>query len=127
MNRTERLTSALHLATGAKAISIIFVVGIIALLFAHTPMRSAEEAMAPMAVAGEPSNPGIGALASTQPRQEAIVAGAAKQAADADAKVPAKPVFLPTRLKSQALAPVPIYLQPDFKSNAPTAEPIATF
>jgi hypothetical protein len=126
----ERLTRALHFTTGAKAVSIMFVAGIIALLIARTPMHMAEEAMVPMTVAGEPSRAGIGALASTQPRRGVdSAAGATRQAEDA--RVPAEPVYLPSRLKSPALpptpAPVPIYLQSDIKLNAPNAEPIATF
>lgn len=128
MNSTERLKRALNLATGAKALSVIFAVGIFALLIARTPMHSAEEAMVPMAIAGEPSKTGRVALASTPPRQEADAgAGAGMHAADAPAKVPAEPVFLPLRMKSRSPAPVPIYLQPEFKSDAPTAEPIPTF
>jgi len=41
--------------------------------------------------------------------------------------VPAQPVYLPSRLKANAPAPVPIYLQEQSKAAAPTAEPIPTF
>jgi hypothetical protein len=126
----ERLTRALHFTTGAKAISIMFVAGIIALLIVRTPMHMAEEAMVPIAVAGESSSARVGALASTQPHRGIDFAAGATQQAE-DARVPAVPVYLPSRLKLPASAPipapVPIYLQSEIKLDAPDAEPIATF
>lgn len=40
---------------------------------------------------------------------------------------PSRPVYLPSRPWSDAPAPVPVYLQPQFKASAPAAEPIPTF
>jgi len=80
MNRTDRFARASNLWTGAKAISIMFMVGIIALLAARTPMHPMEEAMVATPAALEQSEGDLGAFGSTLPRQDADAAArAAKQ------------------------------------------------
>jgi len=80
MNRAERFARESHFTMGAKAMSIVFTVGIIALLVARTTLHPGEEAMVSTPPAVEQANGDVGAFGSTLPRQEAEAAArAAKQ------------------------------------------------
>ena len=74
MNRTERFAREAHFTAGAKVVSIIFTVGITALLVARTPLYPGEETMVSAPPAFEQSKGDVGAFGSTLGRQEADAA-----------------------------------------------------
>jgi hypothetical protein len=53
MNRIERFMKGASFATGAKAVSILIIVGMIALFTTHSPLPIGEVALVPAPVATE--------------------------------------------------------------------------
>lgn len=53
MNRIERFTREASLSTSAKAISIVFVVGVIALFTTHSSLPTGEVALVPAPVVAQ--------------------------------------------------------------------------
>ncbi len=51
MNRIERFTREASFSTGAKAVSVLFIVGMIALFTTHSPLPTGEVALVPAPVA----------------------------------------------------------------------------
>ncbi len=53
MNRIERFTKEASFTTSAKAISVIFIVGVIAIFTTHSPLPTGEVALVPAPAAAE--------------------------------------------------------------------------
>ena len=80
MNRRERHTRESRFTTRAKVLSVMFTVGIIALLAVRAPMHLGESAVLSTPPIMAQSNGEVGAFGSTLSRQEADAAArAAKQ------------------------------------------------
>jgi hypothetical protein len=103
-NASESRNPLQDVATGARAVGLGVAMGLI--------VYAADEAEIAL---HEP------------PAVEPPVAVAKAPDAVATTSVPARPVYLPLRMKEDTLASVPVYLQSQFKAAAPIAEPIPTF
>jgi hypothetical protein len=99
-NAPESRNPLQDVATGARALGLGIALGLI--------VYAADEAE----------------IALQEPR---AVEEPATPVAVATDRVPARPVYLPAPPRADAPAPVPVYLQSQFKAAAPNAEPIPTF
>jgi hypothetical protein len=83
MNRIKRLTTEMPSTTGAKAVSIIFMVGMIALFVAHTMLPAGEDATASASAAAQTTVREVPTAESVPAMPDANVAASAAKRADA--------------------------------------------
>jgi hypothetical protein len=83
MNRTKRLTRESPSTTGAKAVSILFMIGMIALFVAHTMLPAGEDAAASASAAAQATVREVPTAGSVPPMPDANVAASAAKRADA--------------------------------------------